>query len=360
MPTMTQNHEPPQLPGPLSPVPDMLPRWHNTSGDFDTAAHQIITAHKNDGEARDLPVMDLRNWGVVPLGNHFGLAPLARNHPPRQLRNNAFGALMTRLGAPAEFVRDKLPAPLQLALCNFLLSTQERPMPAQLRLRGEQISSIVSDRYAPFDPEELLGCVHDALEQQGLLHEVEVKSIATGPVDVVRLIVPTQTKPIKVGDVSALGIDISSSSFSKSAIHLRSMVWRLVCTNGLRAAERHGSFSFRHVGEARRLRDGIAEAIPSALFHAQGVMDRWKASVRVMVEDVAVQIEAMRELTLGERQGLRTAVTQEAGAHLLPERVDLYTLLNGLTAMAREATPGRRLELESVAGELLAERTRNL
>lgn len=355
---MIQNHEPPQLPGPLSPVPDMSPRWLNTSGDFDTAAQQIVLAHKNDGEARDVPVIDLRNWGIVPLGQHFGLAPLARNHPPRLLRHTAFSALMTRLGAPTEFVRDKLPAPLQLALTNYLLSTQERPLPAQLRLRGDQIAALVSERYAALDPEELLTAVRDALDHQGLLSEVEVKSIASGPVDVVRLILPSEQRPIKVGDISALGLDISTSSFGKSAVRVQSIVWRLRCTNGLKTPESQGCFSFRHVGESQRLRDGIGEAIPSALLHAQGVMQRWQASVRVMVEDVAAQIEAMRELTLGEKQGLRQSVTQEAGAHLLPERTDLYTMINGLTAMAREATLVRRLELETMAGELLADRTR--
>ena len=41
-----------------------------------------------------------------------------------------------------------------------------------------------------------------------------VRSVATGLVDVLRLVFPAEQKAIKVGDVTACGTDISTSSFS--------------------------------------------------------------------------------------------------------------------------------------------------
>lgn len=347
------------LPGPLRVAPDLGHRWLNTKDTaFDVAAHMMVETHKRDGESRDLPVMDLATWGVLPRDGVFSLAPLGRHHDAFPLRSTAFSNLMTRFGAPTEFVRDKLPAPLQLAVCNWLLAKSDRQVPATLRVRGEEVAAIVSDRYAALDPQALLGCVRDALVRHHALEDVQVTSIATGVVDVLRLVFPSARTAVKVGDASALGLDISSSCFGKSAVHVRGIVWRLKCTNGLRIAEDTGNFSFRHVGDVDRLRSGIADAIPTALVHARGTMERWRASVDVMVENVAAMIDEMRDLTHGERKLVEQRVREETHLSNLLQPAPLYDVLNGLTAAAHDAIPARRLELESVAGELLVRHTR--
>jgi len=344
---------------PLTVAADMAPSWKNlSSSDFDDAAHAIVTAHKNDGAAADVPVMDLRTWGIIPADGRFALAPLGKQHGPLALRSNGFSNLATKLGAPTDFVRDRLPAPLQLGTMNWLLASSEKPVPATLRLRANQIAAVVSDRYCPLDQEELMSCVRAALAQQGALADIEVKSIATGLVDVIRLVFPAEEKPVKVGDVSALGLDISSSSFGKSAVHVRGLIWRLKCTNGLRVAEGMGAYAFRHVGrDSDRIRAGIAEAIPSALAVARGTFDRWRSAVNVMVNEVASLIDCLRDLTLGEKKLVEQEVQREAGTSALPEYMPLYGFLNGVTAAAHHVLPARRLELESLAGELLVRHT---
>lgn len=301
------------LPPPLRVSLDMASRWTNTSSDYDQGAHAIVEAHRSDGEARDLPVMDLATWGMIPAKGVFSLAPLHEQHGPLPLRATAFSNLMTKFGAPTEFIRDHLPAPLQLAICNWLLAKNERQIPATLRMRGDEIAAIVSDRYAALDPQDLFGCVRDALERHGALGEVEVKSIATGPVDVLRCVFPNQQAAVRVGDVSALGIDVSSSCFGKSAVHIRGIVWRLKCTNGLRVAENSGNFSFRHVGDVDRLRNCIADAIPTALVHARGTLARWRAAVNVLVRDVSSFIDELRDLSQGERKLVEEKVKAETG-----------------------------------------------
>lgn len=346
------------LPGPLRVMDDMQPVWSNVDEDFDTAAERVIAAHAADGAARDLPVLDLRTWGVVPYAGQFALAPLAKHHPPRPLRSTGFSNLAARLGAPVEFVRDRLPAPLQIATLNWLLTASHQPINGVLRLRDDEVSAIVSERYAPLDAPELMDAIRAALIQHEAIDQVRIRSVATGTVDVIRLIFPAAETAIKVGDVTSLGIDISSSSFGRSAVHVRGLLWRLKCTNGLRVAERHGAFSFRHIGETQRLRDGIAEAIPSALMAAKGTMARWKAAVDIMVEDVAAELDRLRELTIPERKLVEEEMKNEAGVAELPEHTDLFTFVSGITAAAREAVPSRRIEMESLAGELLTQRTR--
>ena len=342
---------------PLRPLPDMPSDWSDDDLEFDEAAQRIIDAHRADGVGRDLPIPDLRTWGVVPLDGTVGLAPLGLHHPPRPLRSTGLTNLCNRLSAPVDFVRDRLPAPLQLATLNYLLTIQEKPLATALRLRGDDIAAVVSDRYASMDQEELLGSVRDALIKHDALGRVRVRAYATGMTDVLRLVFANDTAAVKVGDVTALGIDVSTSSFGRSAIHVSSLLWRLACTNGLRTPSSMGRFSFRHVGDVQRLRDGISEAIPAALVHANGVMDRWKAAVGVMVEDVQKFVDGLRGVTTAERDVLQQELKNEVGAPELPEHMPLYDLVNGFTAMARQAQPSRRLELEDMAGNLLFQRT---
>lgn len=340
------------LPAPLRTAADMPSSWKDVALDFDTAAERIIQAHKNDGEHRDLPITDLKTWVVAPHEGKFALVPLARHHAPKVLRQNAFSNLAARVGAPADFLR-KLPAPLQLANLNFLLAEGDDNAAATLRLRNDEVAAIVSDRYAPLDPVELVETVRDALARFGILHDVRVRGVASGLVDSMRLVLPAEQQAIKPGDVSALGLDISGSSFARSAVHVAPVIWRLVCSNGMRRVDRGSGFSFRHIGDRDRLREAVAEAIPSALVRARGVMDQWRRSVNFMVEDVERQINAMRELTLGEKKNLETALLQEVGTRALPERVAVYELVNAFTHAAKEASPARRLDLEALAGDIL-------
>lgn len=342
------------LSGPHRTAPDMPSSWaDNIDLDFDTAADRIIGAHARDGEHKDLPVTDLKTWAIAPIDGKFALVPLARHHSPKPLRSSGFSNLAARLGAPADFVR-KLPAPLQLATLNYLLAEHEDNSGATLRLRNDEVSAIVSGRYAPLDPVELVETVRGALARFGILHDVRVRGAVSGLVDNLHLVLPAEQVAVKPGDVSVLGIDITGSSFARSAVHVSPVIWRLVCSNGMRRAERGAGFSFRHVGDRDRLRDAVSEAIPAALIRARGVMDQWRKSVTFMLEDVERQIETMRELTTPEKKTLETALLHETGRPALPEHVPVYDFINAMTASAKDAVPARRLEIEALAGDLLS------
>lgn len=341
------------FPAPLTTARDMTSAWREVDVDFDTAAEHIVQAHKADGEHHDLLVTDLKTWAVAPFEGKFALVPLARHHAPKPLRTNGLANLAARLGAPVEFIR-RLPAPLQLANLNYLLAEHDEGSAATLRLRDGEVAAIVSDRYAPLDPIELLETVRSALQRYGILHDVRVRSVASGLVDNLRLVLPAEEQAVKPGDISALGIDITGSSFARSAVHVSPVIWRLVCSNGMRRAERGSGLSFRHVGDRDRLRDAVTEAIPSALVRARGVFDQWRRSVSFMVEDVQRQVDSLRELTVREKNTLETALEEETGLRPLPERVSVYDFVNALTHSAKEASPARRLELEAVGGDVLA------
>jgi hypothetical protein len=239
---------------------------------------------------------------------------------------------------------------------NWALSALERSTPVVLRTRNDEVQGIVSEKYAALDAEELVTTLRQVLVQHGLLDGVRVQAVATGMTDALRLTFPEHAIEARVGDVTHAGLDISSSSFGRSALHVRGLLYRLVCTNGLRLPENMGEFSARHVGDTQRLRDFLRDAVPTAMVHASGLMESWRRAVAVQVERVAELIDSLRELTAGERELVAENVRIETETPELPEATSLYALLNGFTAAAREAEPARRLELESLAGRLLVER----
>jgi hypothetical protein len=326
--------------------------WHTDDVDFDTAADRFLAAHGNDGRARDVPVLDLRTWGVKPDGEHFALHPIGHASVPLPLRANALSNVCGRLQAPTDFIR-RLPAPLQLANLNYCLAAVERPVAVSLRMRGKEVAAVVSERYAPLDPVELITTLREALTVHGVLHEARVRAVATGLVDVLRITLPSEQVAVKVGDVSHVGIDVSSSCFGRSALHVRGILFRLKCTNGLRVGQEMGSFSFRHIGETERLRSALLEAVPTALAHARGVFTQWRRAIGVFISDLSEVINGMRELTLGERQRVGQELKGELGVAELPERTSVFDFVNGITAAARESEPARRIELETLAGDVL-------
>lgn len=337
-----------EFPAPLRTAPDMSACWRDVDLDFDAAAQQFVERHQSDGAVHDMPLMDLRTWAVAPADGRFALRPLAGHEPARLLRSSALSMLCSRLGAPTEFIR-RLPAPVQLAVMNWLLAQGDQAVTVMLRLRGDEVTAIVSERYAPLDAVELVDTLRAALVRHGLLSEVRVRAVATGVTDVLRLVLPGEAHTMRVGDVSFVGLDISSSSFGRSAVHIRGTVFRLICSNGLRAPSAMGDLSLRHVGDAQRLRDGVGEGVATALGHARGLLDQWRRAVGEYIEDVGDFILGLRELTQSEQQAVRA----ELGASKpgdLPTRALVYEVANALTSVARGVEPARRLELEGIAG----------
>ena len=70
------------------------------------------------------------------------------------------------------------------------------------------------------------------------------------------------------------------------------------------------------------------------------------------------RVKLAGELTVPEKKNLEVAVRLEAGRPELPERVELYDFVNAMTASAKSSAPSRRLEIETLAGDILSRHAR--
>lgn len=359
---------------PLQPRPDQPERWHSFSKPvpFDVAAEQILAAHRADGERDDIVTTDLRAWAFGSTDQEtmeLVRIPFAGRQvgEPLPLRELAFSQLCSKVGAPAPYIRS-LPSKLQIANMNWGLANKQSP--ALLRLAGGEVRAVLSDRYAAADDELLLEMVSDCLDRTGYRSDVMVRAAAVGPHTLLRITLPNEGVPVKVGDLIEHGIDLGNSELGLRSVQITPVTHRLVCLNGMRAWRSEAAVRMRHIGDTDRLRDQIADAIPVAFAEARGDIERWKRSVDVLMDSALEEIESLRGLGLSSADVQAIGRTLADEHALLPEsasgrtlsealkvEVTAFDVANAITATARSRPAATRLSMEETGHRYLVRRT---
>ncbi len=357
---------------PLQPRPDQAERWFTLDNPvpFDVAAERILRAHQDDGERDDIVIHQLRTWA---FGSTDGQSMALTRVPfegrpdgePLALRELAFSQLCGRIGAPAHYLRS-LPMRLQVACINWGMVHQKSP--ALLRVAGNEIRALLSERYAAADDDLLLELVAETLDKTGYRQDAMVRAVAVGPHSVLRITLPGEGVPVKVGDVIEHGIDIANSELGLRSVQVTPTTFRLMCTNGLRAWKSEAALRMRHIGDPARLRDQLRDAMPVALAEARGDVERWKRSVHLLVDSALDEIEGLRSygLSQAEVQSIGKTFAREhalapgssAGElkNALKVRTSAFDVTNAVTAAAKERTSvPARLALEEVGHRYLVD-----
>lgn len=355
---------------PLRPRPDQAERWfaHQTPVPFDIAADQILDAHREDGPREDVVVHQLRTWAFCSSERRaMALMPVPfdgrLDGQPMLLRELAFSQLCTKIGAPSAYVRE-LPARLQLACVNLGVVRQEAP--ALLRLAGNEVRAIVSERYAAADDALILEILSEVFDRTGLRGSALVRAVAVGTHTVMRITLPSDGVAVRRGDVIEHGVDVANCELGLRSVQVTPVTYCVACTNGLRSWHSHASLRVRHVGEPKRLRDQLRDAIPVALAEARGDIERWKRSVDRLVDSALEEIEGLRRYgvhqsevaTIGqtfaaELGGQSKPLSDQSLVRALKVRTSAFDVANAITATARDRPTAARLGLEEVAHRYL-------
>lgn len=355
--------------------------YHTQPLSFDAAANRIMEAHDKDGAREDLGVGDLSTWAFGPTNDgHAAIAPRpAPGREPRliPLREHGFSQLCSRVGAPPRYIR-KLPAKLQMACLNWGMSRAEgKDKAATLRLAAGQARAVVSDRYAALDDALVLEIVRQTLQAAGILGDIRVRAVATGITTAMRITMPTgnDTLTRKRGDVVECGLDLLNGEVGNRSISLTPMIWRLVCLNGMRQAERKldEQLRLRHIGSSERLEEAFRDALPVALQSSSEMRQRMDQAVDRLLDDVLSEFDGLRSF------GLNAGEARNVGRHVLAEReialpedhtkwadaiaesnvedVSVFDVANAITRTAQSHGTDRRLEMEEVGAKYLYKRT---
>lgn len=373
--TATATEHTAQLPAPLRPRPDQPERWiaHAQPVPFEEAAQLVLDAHAADGERDDIVAHDLRTWAFGSNdGRTMQLAPvpLPGRAPsePIALRDLAFTQLAQRIAAPPGYVRT-LPGRLQMACMNYGLTQTKQP--ALLRLAGGDVRAVVSDRYAAIDDELLLDVVGEVLDRAGYLGEACVRASAVGAHTLLRITLPAESIAVRKNDVIEYGLDIGNSEVGLRSVQVTPITYRLICTNGMRAWRSEAAVRMRHVGDPKRLKEQLRDAVPVAFAEARGDIERWRRATKVLIDDALDEVESLRALGLGQAEVhavgrqimesgalLPASTGNETLTQLASVPTTVYDMANAITATARDRTDvASRLTLEETAHRYLTRRT---
>ena len=342
---------------------DMDEKWVVFGKDglpFDKGVQTLLDAHRADGGSiTDIDVDDLRRLVFGANGDTLAMYDTSTNIG-LNLRKSAWGGLMHHMGLGAgstDILLGRLPPQLQTATLNVMMRRAPNKMPATLRVRGNDVLAIVSNKYAPLDTPELVDMTRSALVKQGLHSQAMVRAVAYGGRDVIRVSFPSKDGEVKAGDIVSRGVDFRNGSWGGSAISITTSLIRLVCLNGMvRDEQGKTGFHFRHVSTADKVRQRVEDALPRALAAGEEVLAMFHKSLEVEVESIGKMFSFLPDdVQVGEKELIREQLKEELGVPVLnpKDHFSLFHGINAITAVARGLSTERRLLLETAAGDVL-------
>jgi hypothetical protein len=289
--------------------------------------------------------------------SRFGVTPLAR----RQLAD--------KLGIPYSYferMREHQPQLLDSNVNTWLQSEPDRRM---LRTLDGNVRAVLSDRYRRLDNYDLAESVLPILQQ---LPEVIFESVElTDTKMYLKCVTPRVSVEVAPGDVVQAGVVISNSEVGQGTLSVQPLLFRLVCRNGLIAADRalrktHVGRSLAHEDDAvviyqddtlqaddkaffLKVRDVVQAAVSEATFRQAAQKLQRTMGIRLTGDPVkAVEVLAQR-YTLNDDE--RTGVLR----HLIEDgQLSGYGLVNAVTHYSQVVEDyDRATEFEALGGRLI-------
>ena len=210
---------------------------------------------------------------------------------------------------------------------------------------------MLSDRYSRIGNTDVLQALTPALQEVG--YGVRWFALTDESLHL-RLVDPRRIREVLPGDAIIAGLHLTNSEVGKRSITVDTMVWRLVCQNGLvRLVKGKSLFSQRHMGlSLPELTATLPEVIRRALLEGETVVDRMTQATSHRVTNPEGVIA-----TIASDWGLSQTMEERILASLQSEswgqQETLYGLVNAVTQVAQGLAPDDRYSLEALAGTLL-------
>jgi len=262
-----------------------------------------------------------------------------------RLSDFATTQLCQRLGIPARYFK-RLPKEMQMDLANYDLS---RLAYTRFFLRGkvETIRAVLSDRYAPYNNREVIEAAEATVKEHGLT----VRSFALEERGMFLKLL-TSTGSDRALELKA-GVMIGNSEVGFAQVTVEPFLYRQPCTNDLILAAGAG-FRHKHLAfSAEKFSQRIAEGIVNAVKLAETAVFTAHVADQHPVPNPTREIEQ-----LGKEWNLDVRVRAAALAAFEAEpRATRFGVANSFTRAAQRLHLMERIEVERLAGRLLAAQT---
>ena len=250
---------------------------------------------------------------------------------------------------------------------------QSEPENRMIRTLDGHARAFLSDRYRRLDNYDLMEHVFPMLRQLpgARFESVELTSSRM----YLKVVTPQIQVEIQPGDVVQAGVVISNSEIGQGSLSVQPLLYRLVCKNGLIAADR--AMRKTHIGRLSdastdevtifrddtlaaddqafflKVRDVVEGAVSEATFATVADKLRKTLGIKLTGDPVkSVEVLATRYLLNDtERAGVLRSLIAEAD-------LSAYGLVNAVTGFAQEVDDyDRSTELEAIAGRMIEQKS---
>lgn len=288
---------------------------------------------------------------------------------PLLINDVAHHQIGQHLGIPAKYyekMRSELP---ELLAHNVNEWHKTNPSTRMLRTLDGTARAFLSDRYRRIDNHEVASAVLPII---GAMEGATVASCElTERRMYIKVINPRITAEVSTGDIVQAGVVISNSEVGMGSVQVAPLIYRLVCTNGMIAAD--DAIRKYHVGRANEqsesfgiYRDETIEADDRAFLmkledtvHAAVDQARFARLVEKLRETTEAKIEAVTVPKVVELTAKEYGMTQTEGEGILGHLIEggdlsLYGLANAVTRQAQdEESYDRATELEAAGYKII-------
>lgn len=267
------------------------------------------------------------------------------------LSNLATGHLCGKLNVPSRYFNRLVEsgnAELAAENINYWLENPDDKRTFFIRSYAGMVRGVLSGSYSVYDAPEILQTIREVFPPENFILK---GSYVSSERLHLRLIENTMLD-IDGEDLYA-GITLDSSDVGRSGLSVRFFIWKKVCTNGLVIAKSSGKlFRQKHIGINH---EDFAAGLTEGLQNFYTLRDKIVESIK---ETNAIPVNDDYDELLAEIKD-QTKLSDQAAEKVINLMQVKYAptrwgMINGITEVAQEFTLETRIQLEEIAGNMLA------
>lgn len=246
-------------------------------------------------------------------------------------------------------------------LVNEFLASDDKPILIRARViqgRGV-IRAILSENYVMLNNKDIVNSIATTLNETKLNPKIETSYIDDGRTHI-RVTFDPYTEAFGTDihgtdDIIKSGVDIINSETGRSSFRLEPMVYRQVCSNGLKAwtgDKENENFNQRHIFISNaELNKMVIDGIRGSINTATKIADSFEETKKIIIPNPAKTIMLMCE-DQNYSKKLTKQILKSYNEEPMKSR---YGVVNAFTRGARGLSNQQRLEVEKFAGRLLGD-----
>lgn len=289
---------------------------------------------------------------VVPAQNIRMDNELRLNFNDKQMKMSEFATsgMCGKLKVPsAYFARLVSEGKNELAADNINTWLEDNRKDYFIREYDGRVRGFLTGNYSVYDAPEILQSVNEAFD----MNNFKVKGSFVNEERLHLRITEKDMLDIEGEDLFA-GITIDSSDVGRSGLYVRFFIYKQVCTNGLVIAKSSAQlFKQKHVGISH---DDFVAGLKEGLNTFYELKDKVAESIREtskipVAEDIDELLEDIKKSTGLSKEACEEVVFLMDNSY----KRNRWGLINGITEVAQKYTLDRRIELETIAGNMLTD-----